>query len=51
MIEPGLPEPLGACADTDGVNFAIYSERAEAVELCLFNADLTKCLFYRFASG
>ncbi len=39
MIERGRPEPLGACADTDGVNFAIYSERAEAVELCVFNVD------------
>jgi isoamylase len=39
MIERGRPEPLGACADIDGVNFAIYSERAEAVELCLYNLD------------
>ncbi len=33
---PGRPYPLGATWDGTGVNFAIYSERAERVELCLF---------------
>jgi glycogen operon protein len=36
---PGRPYPLGAKWDGTGVNFAIYSENATAVELCLFNAD------------
>ncbi len=37
-IQPGLPYPLGAKADDDGVNFAIFSAHAEAIELCLFDA-------------
>lgn len=32
----GSPYPLGANYDGNGVNFAIYAENAEAVELCLF---------------
>jgi isoamylase len=35
---PGSPHPLGATWDGQGVNFALYSENAEAVELCLFDA-------------
>jgi glycogen operon protein len=34
----GLPFPQGATPDADGVNFALFSEAAEAVELCLFNS-------------
>src|SRR5579885_2209936 len=37
-ILPGLPYPLGATWDGAGVNFAIYSEHATKVELCLFNS-------------
>ncbi|MEQ9619099.1 MAG: glycogen debranching protein GlgX [Deltaproteobacteria bacterium] len=33
---PGSPDPLGATWDGKGVHFAIYSENAERVELCLF---------------
>jgi isoamylase len=33
----GRPSPLGATWDGQGVNFAIYSEHAEKVELCLFD--------------
>jgi isoamylase len=36
-ILPGRPHPLGATWDGAGANFAIYSERAEWVELCLFD--------------
>ena len=39
MIERGDPEKLGATAIEDGVNFAVFSSTAEAVELCLFDAD------------
>jgi glycogen operon protein len=35
----GSPYPLGATWDGAGVNFAIFSENAEAVDLCLFDAD------------
>ncbi len=33
---PGLPYPLGATWDGSGVNFALFSEHGEAVDLCLF---------------
>lgn len=36
---PGSPFPLGATWDGNGVNFALYSENATAVELCLFPND------------
>jgi isoamylase len=32
----GRPYPLGATWDGEGVNFALFSEQAEKVELCLF---------------
>ena len=35
---PGKPYPLGASWDGKGVNFALFSENAEGVELCLFNS-------------
>src|SRR5688572_31803393 len=35
----GNPYPLGATWDGSGANFAIFSEHAEAVDLCLFDAD------------
>ncbi|MEZ4554428.1 MAG: glycogen debranching protein GlgX [Dehalococcoidia bacterium] len=33
---PGNPYPLGATWDGSGVNFALFSENAEAVDLCIF---------------
>jgi glycogen operon protein len=33
----GQPFPLGATWDGNGTNFSIFSERAEKVELCLFD--------------
>ena len=36
-IWPGRPYPLGATWDGGGVNFALFSENATAVELCLFS--------------
>ncbi|HTU25780.1 MAG TPA: glycogen debranching protein GlgX [Pirellulales bacterium] len=35
---PGRPYPLGATWDGSGTNFAIYSENATKVELCLFDS-------------
>jgi isoamylase len=40
-IWPGAPYPLGATWDGQGVNFALFSEQASAVELCLFDAPDT----------
>jgi isoamylase len=37
-VWPGLPSPLGATWDGSGVNFAIFSAYATAVELCLFDS-------------
>ena len=39
---PGSPHPLGATWDGEGVNFALYSENATGVELCLFDARAPK---------
>ncbi|MCO5176118.1 MAG: glycogen debranching protein GlgX [Thermomicrobiales bacterium] len=36
---PGSPYPLGATWDGRGTNFAIYSENAQGMVLCLFNLD------------
>jgi isoamylase len=36
-VWPGQPCPLGASWDGEGVNFALFSEHAEKVELCLFD--------------
>src|SRR5262245_63856045 len=36
---PGRPYPLGATWDGRGANFALFSENATAVELCLFSGD------------
>ncbi|HVQ49366.1 MAG TPA: glycogen debranching protein GlgX [Mycobacterium sp.] len=35
----GKAYPLGATYDGSGTNFAVFSEAAEKVELCLFSAD------------
>ncbi|HEX2030454.1 MAG TPA: glycogen debranching protein GlgX [Actinomycetota bacterium] len=36
-VWPGSPYPLGATWDGEGVNFALFSENATGVELCLFD--------------
>ena len=38
-IWPGKPYPLGATFDGTGVNFALFSEVAAGVELCLIDDD------------
>jgi isoamylase len=38
---PGRPYPLGATSDGAGVNFALFSEHATGVDLCLFDATDT----------
>jgi isoamylase len=37
-VWPGRPFPLGATWDGEGTNFSLFSEHAEMVELCLFDA-------------
>ncbi len=41
-VWPGRPDPIGATWDGAGVNFALFSENAEAVELCLFDDETTE---------
>ncbi|NMQ06398.1 glycogen debranching protein GlgX [Candidatus Accumulibacter phosphatis] len=38
-VWPGKSYPLGATWDGAGVNFALFSEHADKVELCLFDAS------------
>jgi len=44
MVEawPGSPYPLGATFDGSGTNFAIFSEGAERIELCLYDDEGTE---------
>ncbi len=35
-VYPGKPYPQGATWDGQGVNFALFAENAEKVELCLY---------------
>jgi isoamylase len=42
QIWPGRSYPLGATYDGSGVNFAIFSEVAERIELCLIGEDGTE---------
>jgi glycogen operon protein len=37
-VWPGRPYPRGATWDGEGVNFSLFSQHAEKVELCLFDA-------------
>jgi glycogen operon protein len=46
-IRPGSPYPLGATWDGAGVNFAIFSEHATQIDLCLFHSPEDKQEFAR----
>jgi isoamylase len=37
QVWPGTPYPLGATYDGSGTNFALFSDVADSVELCLFD--------------
>ncbi len=50
IVWPGRPYPLGATWDGEGVNFALFSEHAEKVELCVFDPSgrrETQCIQLR----
>jgi isoamylase len=38
-LRPGRPFPQGATWDGEGVNFSLFSENADRVELCVFDED------------
>ncbi|MCW2541997.1 MAG: isoamylase [Frankiales bacterium] len=42
QLWPGKPYPLGATYDGSGTNFTLFSEVAERIELCLFDAEGTE---------
>jgi isoamylase len=53
-ILPGKPYPQGATWDGTGVNFSLYSEHAQAVELCLFDgidSHKSECISIRECTG
>jgi isoamylase len=39
QLEPGRHEPFGSLARDGGVNFAVFSQHAQRMELCVFDAD------------
>jgi len=45
QVWPGAAYPLGATWDGSGTNFALFSEAAEAVQLCLFDTDGAEARF------
>jgi len=47
-VWPGRPYPQGATWDGEGVNFALFSENATGVELCLFNHEQQDQETHRF---
>ena len=48
-VRPGKPYPMGATWDGMGVNFALYSQHAEGVELLLFDQASDERPFASFA--
>ena len=44
-LRPGRPYPLGATYDGSGTNFALFSEAATRVELCMFDDHGTESHF------
>jgi isoamylase len=46
---PGRPHPLGATAHSKGTNFALFSQDATKVDLCLFDSEgkQTECITLR----
>ncbi len=55
VIDFGAPYPRGATWDGKGVNFALFSEHAERVELCLFDQrgrrELYRLTLPRYTNG
>lgn len=36
-MQEGFSDPLGATVCDDGINFAVFSDNAERVEVCIFD--------------
>jgi glycogen operon protein len=50
-VLPGSPAPLGASFDGAGVNFAVYSEHARRLWVCLFDSADPRRETHRFELG
>ncbi len=50
-ITSGHTDALGATFDGEGVNFAVFSERAESVVLCLFDSDRHESLKFELGNA
>jgi glycogen operon protein len=60
-VRPGSPSPLGATWHGHGTNFAVYSESATAIDLCLLDAagaetripldQLTELVWHAYVEG
>ena len=48
---PADPRTLGATVTDGGTNFAIWSNAADAIELCLFNEVNGKLVEVKFTNG
>jgi isoamylase len=42
VVDAGRPYPLGALVENGGTNFAVASDVADSIEVCLFDADGTE---------
>ncbi|MBP6902002.1 MAG: glycogen debranching protein GlgX [Burkholderiaceae bacterium] len=42
QLQEGRAEPMGSLARDGGVNFCVFSQHAQRIELCLFDADGTR---------
>ncbi|MEM1374474.1 MAG: glycogen debranching protein GlgX [Pseudomonadota bacterium] len=49
QLSAGRPSPLGATFDGEGVNFAVFSQHAERVTLCLFDDEGREALLVDLA--
>jgi glycogen operon protein len=38
-LQPGHPDPMGSTVRDGGVNFAVFSDHARAIELCIFDTS------------
>ena len=46
QLLPGKPSPLGATYDGHGTNFAVHSDVAESIAVCVFEADGTEMQYW-----
>lgn len=45
VLSRGMPYPLGATASAEGINFSVFSEHAQGIELCIFDSHGERLLW------